>query len=89
MGVLGRVGIEGMASASTVLFHDGQEIQLLWYQLGPLMCHTTYEAEVVGVLLVAELIRKEHAVHTATIRLDNQAVVQVLGSCSSKLAQYS
>ena len=59
-------GIEGMASASTVLFRDGQEIRLLWYQLGPLMRHTTYEAEVVGVLLVAELICKERAAHIAT-----------------------
>ena len=51
------------------------------------MRHTTYEAEVVGVLLAAELIRKERAVHTATIQLDNQAVMQALGSCSAKPAQ--
>ena len=79
-------GIEGMAGVAVVLFRDGQEIRSLRYQLGPLMCHTTYEAEVVGVLLVAELIRKEHAVHTATIRLDNQAVVQALGGRSAKPA---
>ena len=57
-------GIEGMASASVVLFRDGQEIQSLRYQLGLLTRHTTYEAEVVGVLLVAELICKERAVHS-------------------------
>ena len=42
-------GIEGMASMAAVLFHDGQEIRSLQYQLGSLTCHTTYEAEVVGV----------------------------------------
>ena len=36
-------GIEGMASAATVLFRDGQEIWSLRYQLGPLTRHTTYE----------------------------------------------
>ena len=80
-------GIEGMAGAAAVLFHDSQEIQSLRYQLGPLMHHTTYEAEVVGVLLVAELICKERVVHTATIRLNSQAVVQALGSHSTKPAQ--
>ena len=80
-------GIEGMASTAAVLFHDGQEIQLLMYHLGPLTCHTTYEAEVVGGLLAAELIRKERAVHTATIRLDSQAVMQALGGRSAKPAQ--
>ena len=60
-------GIEGRAGAAAVLFHDGQEIRSLRYQLGPLTHHTMYEAEVVGVLLAAELIHKEHAVHTATI----------------------
>lgn len=80
-------GIEGMAGAAAVLFRDGQEIRSLRYQLGPLTRHTTYEAEVVGVLLAAELIRKERAVHTATIRLDSQAVVQALGGRSAKPAQ--
>ena len=82
-----RSGIEGMAGVAAVLFHDRQEIRSLRYQLGPLTHHTTYEAEVVGVLLAAELIHKECAVHTATIRLDSQAVMQALDGCSTKLAQ--
>ena len=84
---LDRSGIEGMAGMAVVLFCDSQEIRSLRYQLCPLTHHTTYEAEVVGILLVAELIRKERAVHTATIRLNSQAVVQVLGGHSAKLAQ--
>ena len=82
-----RSGIEGMAGAAAVLFSDSQEIWLLRYQLGPLTCHTMYEAKVVGVLLATELIHKECVVHTATIRLNSQAVMQVLGGRSAKLAQ--
>ena len=78
-------GIEGMAGVAAVLFRDSQEIQSLMYQLGPLTHHTTYEAEVVGVLLAAD--RKERAVHTATVQLDSQAVVQALGGRSTKPAQ--
>ena len=83
-----RSGIEGMAAVAAVLFHDGQEVQSIRYQLGPLKCHTTYEAEVVGVLLAVELINREHAACTATIRLDNQAVIQALGGHSAKPAQH-
>ena len=41
----------------------------------------------VGVLLALELIHREPSVSSATIQLDNQAVVQALGSCSAKPAQ--
>ena len=85
---LDGLGLEGMVGAVAVLFRDGQEVWTIRYQLGPLTCHTTYGAEVVGVILAAELINRECAAHTATIRLDNQAVIQVLGGCSAKLAQY-
>ena len=81
-------GIEGMVVAAAVLFHDGQEVQSIQYQLDPLTHHTTYEVEVVGVLLAAELINREHAAHMATIRLDNQAIIQALGSHSAKPAQH-
>ena len=70
------------------MFRDGQEVQSIHYQLGPLTHHTTYEAEAVGVILAAELINRERAARTATIRLDNQAVIQALGGHSAKLAQY-
>ena len=43
--------------------------------------------EVVRVLLALELIRRESTARSATIRLDNQAVIQTLGCCSVKLAQ--
>ena len=80
-------GIEGMAGAAAVLFCDSWEAMSLRYQLGLLTWHTTYDAEVVGVLLVLELIRRESTGHSATIRLDNQAIIQALGGCSTKPAQ--
>ena len=80
-------GIEGMAGTAAVLFWDGHEAKSIRYRLSPLTWHTTYEAEAVGVLLAVELVRRECGVRSATIRLDNQAVMQALGGCSAKLAQ--
>ena len=38
-------------------------------------------------MLALELIHRESAARSATIRLDNQAVIQALGGCSTKPAQ--
>ena len=80
-------GIDSSAGAATVLFRDGLEVRAIHYQLGPLTQHMTYEAEVIGVLLVLELLRQERRVHTASIKLDNQVVIQALGVCSAKPVQ--
>ena len=61
------LGIEGMAGAVAIMFWDGQEVKSVHYLLGPLTHHTKYEAEVVGILLVLELIHREHSVSSATI----------------------
>ena len=45
-----------------------------------------YEVEVIGVLLALELLHWGCRVHTASIKLDNQVVIQVLGVCSTKPA---
>ena len=47
----------------------------------------THEVEVIGVLLALDLLSQEHRVHTVSIKLDNQVVIQALGICSTKLAQ--
>ena len=60
-------GIEGMAGVAVIVFWDGQEVKSVHYLLGSLTCHTTYEAEVVGVLLVLELIHREHSILSTTI----------------------
>ena len=80
-------GIEGMAGAATIVFRDGQEVKSVCYLLGPLTCHTTYEAEVVSVLLARELIHRKCSALSTTIRLDNQAIIQALGGRSTKPAQ--
>ena len=60
-------GIDGMAGTAAIVFRNGQEVKSICYLLGPLTCHTTYEAEVVGVLLALELIHRERSVSSATI----------------------
>ena len=60
-------GIEGMAGAAAIMFQNGQEVKSIRYLLGPLTCHTPYEAEVVGVLLALELIHRERSTLSATI----------------------
>ena len=61
------LGIDRMAGAAAIVFRNGQEVKSIRYLLGPLTCHTTYEAEVVGVLLALELIHREPSISSATI----------------------
>ena len=81
------LGIEGMAGVAAIMFRNGQEVKSICYLLGLLTHHTTYEAEVVGILLALELIHRERSASSATIRLDNQAVIQALGGRHAKLVQ--
>lgn len=69
-------GYKGQAGAAAVLYRSLRRPKVLRYHLGPLTQHTTAEAETVGILLAAELIRRESFVTTATIALDNQAVIR-------------
>ena len=53
------------------------------------MRHTTYEAEVVGMLLVLELIcdvGSQTSLSTALVKLDNQAAILVLGGHKARPA---
>ena len=54
--------VDGLAGAAAVLFWDGLEVRSVRYQLGSLTQHMMYEAEVIGVLLVLELLRRERRV---------------------------
>ena len=60
-------GIDGMAGVAVIVFWNGQEVKSIHYLLDPLTYHTTYEAEVVGVLLALELIHRERSISSATI----------------------
>jgi ribonuclease HI len=81
-------GIEGKVGAAAVLYKNGICAQSLRYQLGTLEEHITYEAEAVGVTLALELITRERGTATATILLDNQAVIQSLSHVHAKPAQH-
>ena len=52
-------GVDGSAGAAAVLFWDGLEVRSVCYWLGSLTQHTTYKVEVIGVLLVLELLRQQ------------------------------
>ena len=71
-------GQDGMAGAAAVLYKDGTAMKALRYQLGPLEWHTTYEAELVGMLLGVWMVRHETEVGMASIKADSQAAIQAL-----------
>ena len=79
--------MDGRAGATAILYHCGHEVKLLRYQLGSLECHTTYEAEIIGVILALHLIREDGEAEMASIKLDNQAVIQALTGCRASPAQ--
>ncbi|KAJ3554396.1 hypothetical protein NM688_g3131 [Phlebia brevispora] len=80
----------GGVGAAAVLFRDGRAgHKTLRYHLGTSTRHTVYEAELVGIILGMELIRREtRAVHRASIALDNQAVIQASQSDKSTPGHY-
>ena len=57
------------------------------YCLGLLLQHTTYEAEIIGMLLTLQLVSNEDEADTVSIRLDNQAIVWALTNCKAQPAQ--
>src|SRR6266481_5074871 len=73
-------GLDGEAGASAVLYWDGQFVGTLRCYLGPLTRHTTYEAELAGILLALELIGGSSKAVMATIKLDSQAAILALGN---------
>ena len=71
-------GQDGMAGAAAVLYKDGAVVKALHYQLGPLEQHTTYEVELVGMLLGMWMVGHSTEVSTASIKADSQAAIQAL-----------
>ena len=81
-------GLGGHVGAAAASYKAGSEPKILKYHLGPLAAHTTFEAEAVGLLLALHLLRHERGARSATIMLDNQAVIQALEHRKPKLAQH-
>ena len=63
--------MNGVAAAEAVLFWGSREIEATHYRLGPLSQHTTYEAKIVGVLFMLQLVNNEVEADTVFIKLDN------------------
>ena len=74
--------------AAVALYKVGSEPKVLKSQLGPLDAHMTFEVEAVGLLLALHLLSLERDACSATIMLDNQAIIQTLEHHKPKLAQY-
>lgn len=68
----------GGVGASAILYTSDNTLPTatLRYYLGPSSNHTVYEAEIVGLLLGAELLRKVDEAPSASIAADNQPCIQ-------------
>ena len=71
-------GQDGMAGAAAVLYKGHALVGSLCYHLGSLEQHTTYEAELIGILLGLWLIRREPDADSASLKVDSQAAIQAL-----------
>jgi ribonuclease HI len=69
-------GMDGKIGAAAVLHRNGRRKAHIRYRLGTQTQHTVYEGEAVGALLGIKLISKEWGVRSATLCIDNQAVIK-------------
>jgi len=72
---LDRSGIGGQIGVAAILFRDGEAVQSLRKCLGLENQHTVFEGKVMGMILVAELIRAEGHVRSTVIGVDSQAAL--------------
>ena len=70
--------IDGGVGAAAILFRDGRRRRTLRAYLGESTRHTVYEAELVGILLAAHLLREEGCSQEVEIGIDNQAAMEAL-----------
>ena len=64
--------------AAVVLYRAGSEPKILKPHLGSLEDHTTFEVEAVSLSLALHLLSFKRDIHSTTIMLDNQVVIQSL-----------
>ena len=70
-----RSGLNGQIGAAVVLYRDSIEQGTFRKHLGSEEQHTMFEAEVLSLPLVIELIKMEAHVWSAVIRADSQDVI--------------
>ena len=80
--------IDGMVGAAAVLFRQGTEAGILRKNMGAECWHTVYEAEVVGLTLAAELLKRERFVEATTIGADSQAAIRAMSNTRGKPGQH-
>ena len=68
-------GINNSIGAVAILCRQGQADKVLWFHLGSQSHYTVYNGEQVGMLLGAELLRREANVHSIYMGVDNQAAI--------------
>jgi ribonuclease HI len=81
-------GLDGMAGVAAVMYWGNKPPKTMYYCLGLLTEHTTFEAEAVGVTLSLHMLGHEKDVQAAHISLDNQVVIQSMSSPKPKSCQY-
>ena len=67
-----------MAGAAAILYKDNAITGMLRYHLGLLEQHTTFEAELIGILLGLWLIRQELDADLESLKADSQVAIQAL-----------
>ena len=71
-------GQDGTAGAAAILFKGGEAMKILHYQLGSLEHHTTYEAELIGILLGVWIAQQSADAGSVSIKADSQAAIQAI-----------
>ena len=71
-------GQDGMAGATAILYKGDTMIGALRYHLGSLEQHTTFEAELIGILLGLWMLRRELDADSASLKADSQAAILAL-----------
>ena len=75
-----RSGQDSKAGATAVLFKGSSVVGTLRYHLGSLEHHTTFEAELLGILLSLWLVNREPDADSASLKVDSQAAIQALNT---------
>jgi len=85
---LDGLGLDGGAGAAAAAYKAGHSPKVQKMHLGTLGDYTMYEVEAVGLSLALHLLSQDTGVCTATIMLDNQAIMKSLHYHKLKPSQY-
>ena len=80
-----RSGYNEGIGAAAILRRPGKADKILRFHLGSTKEYTVYNGEQIGMVLGAELLRREGYIHLAYMAVDNQAAIQAVlsqDSCS-------